>query len=97
LARGEVERPTGFAGFLNALWTNDIVTPLSAPARALFLVIACGMAAAAVVLFVVDLLGTPSSTGGLIFVAVPVYAGIAYAVIFIVDRAVRAVRRLAAR
>jgi hypothetical protein len=97
LARGEIERQTGFARFFSALWTNDIVTPLSPPARALFLVIACGMAAAAVVLFVVDLFGTPSSTGAVIFVAVPVYAGLAYAVIFIVDRAVRAVRRMEAR
>ena len=81
---------------MRRIWESDLLRPLSAPARAMFIVIAGGMAVTAVALYVIDLFGEASSTGGLVFIVLPVYAGIAYGLIFLADRLVRfAVRRSA--
>jgi protein-S-isoprenylcysteine O-methyltransferase Ste14 len=68
------------------LWHSELLTPLSSPARAVFVVIAVVMAVVAVVFFI-D--GIESSTAPLIFLFLGVYLAIAYALIFLADRLVR--------
>jgi hypothetical protein len=67
----------------------EVMMPLSPVARVCFVVVAAGLTATAVALFVVDLITYASSTGALVFVVLPFYAALAYGVILAVDFAVR--------
>jgi hypothetical protein len=79
------------------LMGSEVMGPLSPVARACLVVVVAGLTALTVGLFLVDLFTYASSTGALVFVVVPVYAALAYGLIFAVDfavrLAVRAVRR----